>query len=283
MTNNPGQARTKEYLSGTLDYIKKTTRSLESRKKAKVWNYAMIALFDVTLRVLRNKLQLLSEADIISTSKFQKILTAFKESLLIQLEATVKKLEKKISRNENRTDHSLTLLCIIQALPPSGVTTLELASVRTSALALTTSPDFLTDNGLETGRHLDTFFAAFSEDATIGLDANITGDVSTSYGRQSVLEKTKVSASGKDQKGKFEILASLIGPDNAGSMQLNKLLAVKQVIALCEGKIIGLKFTATLLTASRYAKTARRRRRRPNWRFRFDHHVYHSVQLFVEN
>jgi hypothetical protein len=232
MTSNPDQARTKEYLSTTLDYVKKTAKSMNPKKTSKGWNYATIALFDTTLRLLRDKLTQISDADVISVSKFQKITIAFKESLLTQMETIMKKLEKRVSEEKSHKDYSLTLLSIIEALPRLGVTASELASVKTSSEMLMKSSDFLTDNGFETGRRLETLLAEFGE-----LDSGTVGDISTSFGRQSILKKAQVSVAGKIQKEKFAVLASLVRPDNSGLLQLDKLLAIKEVIASCEGKI----------------------------------------------
>jgi hypothetical protein len=200
----------------------------------------------MTLRVLRDKLTQISEADVISISKFQKITIAFKESLLTQMETTMKKLEKKLAEDKSHTDSSLTLLSIIEALPKLGVDASELAPVETSAETLMRSLKFLTDKGFETGRRLETLFAEFGVHAG-ELDSSTIGDVSTSFGRQSILKNAQVSVAGKTQKERFAVLASLVRPDNSGLLQLDKLLAIKEVIASCEGKIHGTELQSHLL------------------------------------
>jgi hypothetical protein len=244
MTSNPDQARTKEYLSSTLDYIKKITKSVDPTKKSTGWNYATVALFDMSLRVLRDKLTQISDADVISASKFQKITVVFKESLLTQMGTTMKKLEKKISKEESQRNYSLTLLSIIEALPKLGVTASELASVNQAAESLVKASAFLTDNGLETGRRLETLFAEFGEHAA-ELDSGTIADVCTSFGRRSVLKRAQVAVAGKTQREKFVVLASLVKPDNAGLLELDKLLAIKEVIASCEGKLHARKYRTT--------------------------------------
>ena len=254
MTSNPDQARTKNYLTETLEYIKKTTRSVDSNKKDKTWNYAIVSLFNVTLRVLHSKVALLNEADIISTSKFQKILTALKGSLLVHMQPAIKKLGKKLSKNEESMDLSLTLLSIIEALPVLGVTASELASIRSDTAATKVTQNISTADRLEVGERLKLFFISNSDPADSGsLHLVHTGDVSTSFGRQSIIKTAQLLVDGKDQKERFDVLASLVGQDNDGLMEAESLLAIRHVIAACEGIMSSaFIYSETMLTIYRY-------------------------------
>ncbi|EHK99876.1 hypothetical protein M7I_4199 [Glarea lozoyensis 74030] len=201
------QARTREYLTSTLDQIKKKMKSIDFKNKGKTWNYAEIALLDVTLRVLHNKIALLT---------------------------TMKKLEKKVSRKETTIDHSLNLLSILDALPALEIMPSELASTKTYASTLMKSEDFLNDNGLDTGTRLAIFFATFSDHGSDKLELSEIGDVLTSFGRQAIIKEAQLATSRKTQKEKLAVLDLLVGSDSAGLMHLEKLLAIRQVIASCE-------------------------------------------------
>ena len=235
MTSNPDQARAREYLVGALECIKKKTKSISS-KNGNEWRGALIALFDTTLRVVQNKLPLLSKADIISSSKLQKILVGFKESLLAYMGANLKKLEKRASKHESSSSRSLTLLCTLEALLRLGVTPSELAPFKSSASAIVSYEKFMADDMFEIGKRLQTFMAAYSEHENNPIITPITGDTSTAYGRQSILERTRAAVAGKEQTHKFNILTSLLASDPEDLGRLDKLLAAREVIMSCDGK-----------------------------------------------
>lgn len=238
MSENMEQTRNKAYITTALSDIKKMLKSLGSKKKSEEWSYSLIALFDVTLAVLRSKSAAMADLDIMSASKYQKLITNFKESLLTHLEVVIGKLTKRLSkeRSSGHTEYSISLLCTLDALSTFGVTSSEVVGLQEAAKILTQSASFVSGDELETGKRLENFMITHS----VGLDDDALvsfaqGDVATVYGRQAISEKVHAALLGKDQSSKLALLGPLF-ESGFESAQLDRLLALRHLITTCEGK-----------------------------------------------
>lgn len=238
MSENMEQSRNKAYITTALSDIKKMLKYLGSKKKGEEWSYSLTALFDVTLDVLRSKSASMADLDITSASKYQKLEASFKESLLTHLGVVMGKLTKRLSeeRSSGHIEYSMSLLCTLDALSNIGVTISELAGLQEPAKVLTQSASFMSDDELETGKKLENFMTTHS----VGLEDDdmvslAQGNISTVYGRQAISEKVHAALVGKDQSSKVALLNSLFESDFE-SAQLDRLLALRHLIAACEGK-----------------------------------------------
>lgn len=238
MSENMEQSRNKAYITTAISGMKKMLKNVESKKKGQEWSYPLITLFDVTLGVLQSKSASMADLDIISTSKYQKLITSFKESLLTRLKVVIAKLTKNLPKDSSsgKTEHSLSLLCILDALPTLGVTNSEIVGLQEPAKVLTQSASFMSDDELETGKKMENFIITHSVGSEDGDLVSLTqGDVSTAYGRQAISEKVHAALLGKDQSSKLTLLASLFESE-LELAQLDRLLALRHLIASCEGK-----------------------------------------------
>ncbi|KAF4636308.1 hypothetical protein G7Y89_g1788 [Cudoniella acicularis] len=214
MTTNMDQARDRTYISDMISEIKKKLKTADSKDKDMQLTFSWVALIGVALSVLRVKTTILNDLDIISASKLQKLATSFKEYLLDHLKVALKKAVKNISseRKRSRAEQPVSLLCAINALFALGVASSELTALKEKADLLTTSESFMADSVLETGRRLETFFTTHSEDIqNPDFGDKVQGDLSTIYGRQSILEKVRVATASKTEKEKLLLLDSLFG------------------------------------------------------------------------
>ncbi|KAH6672915.1 Urb2/Npa2 family-domain-containing protein [Halenospora varia] len=237
MTGNMDQVRDRTYISDAISDIKKILKSASSSKKEGGLAYPCITLVDTTLSVLRSKSMVLNDLDIISTTKLEKLSASLKEYLLDHFKILLKKAIKSSSKSASNSsaNESIALLCTMDALAALGVTSLELQALEERAKTLANSESSKANDVLETGNRLDTFMTTHSEVIRLeDFGEQIHGNISTVYGRQSILEKVRAATSGKVEESKLLLLHSIFGAGFANMHHLDKLLAARYVIASCE-------------------------------------------------
>ncbi|CAG8960652.1 hypothetical protein HYFRA_00013530 [Hymenoscyphus fraxineus] len=234
MSENMEQIRNKAYITETLSDMKKMLKSLGSKKKGEDWSYSLIALFESTLGALQIKSASMGDLDIISASKFQKLNTSFKESLLTHMHIVIGKLTKKLAKESSsgKPEHLLSLHCILDALSNLGVSTSELVGLQEPANVLLQSANFMSGDELETGKKLQTFMTTHSESSNESALFSLTqGSVSSVYGRQAISDKVHAAIFGKDQVSRLRLLGSFFGSELD---TLERLLALRHLVASCE-------------------------------------------------
>lgn len=237
MTVNMDQVRDRTYISDGIRDIKKILKSTSSSKKEGDLAHSYIALADTTLSVLRSRSIVLNDLNIISTNKLDKLSASLKEYLLDHFRALLKKAIKSSSKSESKSfaNESIALLCTIDSLNTLGVTSTELQVIGEKAKKLANLESSKAGDVLETRNRLNTFMTTHSESIRLeNVGERIQGDISTIYGRQSILENVRAATSGKDEKSKLLLLHSIFGTGLANMHHLDKLLAARYVIASCE-------------------------------------------------
>ena len=219
-----------------IDYLKliiEKKNDTKGKSKDK-WSYATITLFEATLTSLTASREALSNLAIMNSNYLTSITETFKDSLLAQFHRLLHK------RKKLKGDHKpLSVVPIIDALTALGIDGAQLAALSDDAESFISSlPDSENDLKLT----ITDFFTTHlrNNDGEI-VDAELKGDITTFRGRNSILKKTKAAVERKDQDDRLELLESLCLkiPDFP---QIDTLLAVRNVVALCRGKSQPLHF-----------------------------------------
>ncbi|KAG9239698.1 Urb2/Npa2 family-domain-containing protein [Amylocarpus encephaloides] len=235
MIEDTEQRRRKSYLTECLTTITNEIHSFGG-KRSKYDCFAHIALVDATASVLFEKSAPLFKAEITSHSDFLDLLVLFKNNLLLQLKKTLKHIESmslkavELDQPEARSALAMTVICLVDAISSLGVAPDDLSPYKkyakkaVAAMNLSNSTEYL-----EAEKRLETLLAAGGDDP---LD-QLTGDVSTLYGRQELLKKTQAAFVGKDQTDKLKFLNSIISPRDKSLPRLDQLMVARQVILSC--------------------------------------------------
>jgi len=189
----------------------------------------------------------LDDMEVIRKDDLEATTAMFKGSILLQLEDLLQQ-----SQTEKRSiqSDSLMILSIIEALEALGLESSKLVELENDAKAFSDS----FQGELQIGKRLDTFIITHKPKIVDKkLEAQLGGDVSTVYGRQSILEKTWSAIVGKSKQEKLKLLKSIFGRELVGLERLDKLLAAREVIKSIEGIQIQSSCMTRLIT-SRYSK-----------------------------
>ncbi|KAH7409155.1 Urb2/Npa2 family-domain-containing protein [Cadophora sp. MPI-SDFR-AT-0126] len=219
------QPRSSAYISDAFKKIQKKVNRAAEKKKHRL-NFALIAIFEVTLSTFRDKSTVLNDLEIVRVDDLNDLTRSFKDCILSQLKDTLRKFQK-----ENAND-PLLVLSIIDALSTLGVDGSRLAGLEDVADAFMASVG-KTDESI--GESLQTFMVIHGprNDGRIPA-AQLTGSVTDVYSRESIIARTNSATQGLGNGEKLELLQQLLGEDLVGLKQLDNLLAARQVIVSIE-------------------------------------------------
>jgi len=237
MTENMDQPQRRTYLSNCWSTIKQTLDQMGTKKPKRRWNFPLIALFEVAFVIFQAKIDALADLNIIDSQDFANIHVAFYMHLKNQLDVCLK-LEESNKRNQashnKKVRNSILLLSTVEAWGAIGVHASHLEDYDGEFRMFAKSCDEVT---FDVARKMETFMAVRGGMAAKkNFGAKLRGDVSTLYGRQALLEKARAATVEKDEPAKLKLLGKMIGEDLVALTQLDKLLAVREVIKICEGK-----------------------------------------------
>jgi len=202
----------------------KTKNNIGEKSKSKnKWNFATIMLFETAFTAFASKATPLNDLDIVSNDELASLIEGFKDSLLAYLQTLLQKSKKVKSL--------LALTCTINALSTLGVDGIKLAELAEDANSFILSLD---NSQNEVAIQLANFMATHVRN-TEGETSNIelSGDVTTIQGRESIREKVKALVTEASQGEKLRVLESLCGPRLT---EIDGLYAARNVVIACEGQ-----------------------------------------------
>jgi hypothetical protein len=219
------QTRSREYLEDVITYLQKQvdTGSFFGKREKKVSRpaYSAVKLVQVALSSLVTKSTLLNDLGVLSTSDLEQLISILKKIMVSDFETVLTG-----SADWSKKEFALFLSCLLEALEDfkAGRADVEKLSGDAQSCAST-----LKDIRPDLSIRLMTFIAAASADTSAILP---NGDVSSDLGRSSIQKTITAVAGNADVSKKLEIISSLMPDDD---VQLDKLLAIRHVIAACEG------------------------------------------------
>jgi nucleolar pre-ribosomal-associated protein 2 len=233
---NPDQSRNSTYISEAYKLIQKRVDKAILKKKHQL-NYALVAVFDVTITAFHSKAKALDDLGIIQGDKLENLTMAFQKCLVEQLGGLVVH-EPKLLDESNTLEHIqrsmyLLILSIIDALSALGVDSKLLAEIAENLKAFAAT---VVETELNVGQRLRVFMAkhgpkAIEEDTEISL----TGDVSDFYSRQLIIERARAGAVGLNDKQKLEYLNNIFGTSLSRLDNLDRLLCARTIIEMIDG------------------------------------------------
>jgi nucleolar pre-ribosomal-associated protein 2 len=233
---NPDQSRNSTYISEAYKLIQKRVDKAILKKKHQL-NYALVAVFDVTLTAFHSKAKALDGLGIIQGDKLEDLTMAFQRCLVEQLGGLVVH-EPKLLDESNTLEHIqrsryLLILSIIDTLSALGVDSKLLAEIAENLKAFATT---FVETELNVGQRLRVFMAKHGPKA-IGEDTeiNLTGNISDFYNRQLIIERARAGAVGLNDKQKLEYLNDVFGSSVAKLENLERLLCARTVIEMIDG------------------------------------------------
>jgi nucleolar pre-ribosomal-associated protein 2 len=230
---NTEQPRNQEYITDAFGHVRKRIRKALEKSKHKS-TYPSITLFELVLATFNAKANILHELGIISKKDLSEVNSSLKESLFLQLQNAIQKprKEKSAKRKQSETDSTLVILSILDALSALGVDESKRAELRESAKSFT---DVANDSEINVGMRLDLLIASHAvKTSDIELCNQLEGDISTVYGRQSIVEKTQAALNGAENQRKLALLESVL--NDSDCIQLDKLLAARLIVLSTEGE-----------------------------------------------
>lgn len=184
--------------------------------------------------VLVAKTKQLNDLAIINDQDFTTLCTSFRQFLLIQLQNRLKKKPKKDDVGSHK-DGSLLVVVILRALESLGVNSSELEDIATEAQAYIIKLNEGKPEVDDVRQLLPEFFAAHAASNENGiLHTALEAFINTSAGRASIKKKMETVTSGMENAEKLQLVQRLFGEELIGLTQLDKLVAVKYVIAACD-------------------------------------------------
>jgi nucleolar pre-ribosomal-associated protein 2 len=232
---NPDQSRNSTYISEAYKLIQKRVDKAILKKKHQL-NYALVAVFDVTLTAFHSKAKALDDLGIIQGDKLENLGMAFQKCLVEQLGGLLVH-EPNIGESNTlghiQRSRYLLILSIIDALSALDVESKLLVEIAENLKAFAAT---VVETELNVGQRLRVFMAkhgpkAIEEDTEISL----TGDVSDFYSRQLIMERARAGAVGLNNKQKLEYLNDIFGTSLSRLDNLDRLLCARTIIEMIDG------------------------------------------------
>ncbi|KAK6585951.1 hypothetical protein PZA11_001008 [Diplocarpon coronariae] len=214
---DPNQPRSKTYVQETFKKIQKKVAKASEKKRHRP-NFALVTIFEVALKALREKAKVLHKVDVIDEGVLDSVIASFKICSLAQLSKVLRSFEKG-----NDGDYML-VNSIVDALSTLGVEGSQLASLEDDAAAYVAS---VGKTNFQFGERLQTFFVTYGAG---DIDqSQLEGDVTESlYVLRSITDRTKAAILGKNDQQKLELLREVL--DKGGLERLDKLLAAREIV-----------------------------------------------------
>lgn len=206
----------------------------DSRKSKKPLSYAMIRLVQIVMTAWKNRG---ASSDGFSLRETTEVFTAtFRALLLSNLKRLLQKPEKL--RNDDN-DQCMSLYSTTDALDAIGVTDNNLTGLEIDATATLISLNKF--NSMLEMRFevfvIEHRWIRFNEHPKISLG----GDVTSVIGRQAIKRKAKAVTEQMTEFEKLQFVTRMLD-QMANEHALERLLALKHVIASCEGQLVPLIF-----------------------------------------
>jgi hypothetical protein len=229
----------------SLDYIQGVKEALESwlqvnRRTKKVPSYAMIRLVQVVITIWRTKGTSSDDFSMALTETTEELSAIFRSLLLSNLQRRLQKPEKLIQDDDERC---MSLYSTMDALDALNVGESDLVNLQVDIMS---TLDSLKEWNSELGKRFELFLTehypgVFGEPPKRLLK----GDVTTVTGREAIRRKSMAMTKRMTELEKLQLVTDLL--EEVGDAQaLDKLLALKHVIASCEGELAKVTFlTAT--------------------------------------
>lgn len=227
------------------DYIQGTKGALENwlqvnRKTKKVPSYAMIRLVQVVITVWRTKGTSSDDFSMALKDTAEELSGTFRGLLLSNLQQRLQKPEK-LTQDDN--ERCLSFYSTMDALDAIDVGEGDFINMQVDVISTLNS---LKELNSELGKRLELFMtehypAVFGEPPKRLLK----GDVTTIAGREAIRRKAMAMTKRMTEPEKLQLVTDLLEEVGAANA-LDKLLALKHVIASCEGELAKVTFlTAT--------------------------------------
>jgi nucleolar pre-ribosomal-associated protein 2 len=225
------------YIQDGVTYVREKLRKLaddeKKTKPEKILPFTSIS--QAFFETLEAKSDQLNALDILGRDDATKLRVSLTEFLISQLR---QRLQKKLKMDEigTHTDGSLPVLVILEALESLHIQSSQ------AVLLVTDIEGYIEKLGdrdpeiIGTRRILQNFLDKHVAGDSLHIRANAL-DVNSHTGRLDVQKQIESMTSRMDNSEKLKLLQNLFGEDQAGLTQLNKLLAIKHVIASCESKL----------------------------------------------
>jgi nucleolar pre-ribosomal-associated protein 2 len=193
------------------------------------------AIYHVAITAFNERGVALDGEDIVSTESLETTTLAFKSHELVQLKHTLHKLSKRKITPSERMSQCLSTISIVDALSTLKIDSILLSDVQDDAQAFLSS---IESNQLQVGKRLETFMKIYGPENNDKFE--VVYDVTNTYERQSISERTRAAIAGKNNTQKLNLTWTLIGKELTGLNRLDKLLAMRYVIISIEGKLLAL-------------------------------------------
>ena len=279
---NPDQSRNSTYISEAYKLIQKRVDKAILKKKHQL-NYALVAVFDVTLTAFHSKAKTLDDLGIIPGDKLENLTMAFQNCLVEQLGGLV--VHEPTIGDSNTLEHIqrsryLLVISIIDALSALDVDSKLLSEIAENLKAFAAT---VVETELNVGQRLRVFMAkhglnAIEEDTEISL----IGDVSGIYSRQLIIERARGGAAGLNIKQKLEYLNDIFGTSLSWLDNLDRLLCARTVIEMIDGMCSLLHLLNSCTNTTRHWPILRREGYEGQRRIRFDGSILNSLRPIVE-
>ncbi|KAM3078579.1 hypothetical protein ACMFMG_006449 [Clarireedia jacksonii] len=246
IATNLEQTQNRTYMQDGITYVREKLRKFtddEKKTKAeKILPFASIS--QAFFETLKAKSDQLHDLGILGRDDAAELLVSLTEFLISQLQ---QRLQKKLKMDDVGTpkDGSLPILVILEALESIGVQSSQVVPLVTDIEGYMEKLGGRDPEVTVIRRNLQNFLA--NHVASDNLDIRDGAwDVSTHTGRLDVQKRIEFMTSKMDKSERLNLLQHLFGEDQAGSTQLNKLLAIKHVIASCQ-----ILFSLSIFSASK--------------------------------
>jgi hypothetical protein len=207
-----------------------------NRKTKKVPSYAMIRLIQVVLAVWRTKGTYSDEFSMTLKETTEEFSVTFRDLLLCNLQRRLQKTEKLTQDDDERC---MSLYSTMDALDVINVGESDLVNLDVDTRS---TLDSLKELNLELGNRFELFMiehypGVFGEPP----ERLLKGAVGTVAGREAIRRKARATTQRMTEPKKLQLVSDLL--EEVGDAQaLDKLLALKHVIAGCEGGLAKLTF-----------------------------------------
>jgi hypothetical protein len=247
----PKEPRNQKYILSAFETIGKKVEKATKKSKHKL-TAPFIVIFAAVLKVILNaKISVISQEDV------EISLASFNSHLLDQLKDILPAINK--GSVECDQDIQLTILSIVDALSISKLSVLSVEGFRKDISTFVSSDTSKLKVGVRLGAYIFTLVRGSIDEPTpeADVDNDMTGDIKTRYGRQSIILKSN-SLTAKDNKYKLGLLDSIFGLDRQGIQFPDKLLAARQIIVSLEGIALAITLRVGLKADdTRYRKVRR--------------------------
>jgi nucleolar pre-ribosomal-associated protein 2 len=223
-------------MQGGLTYVREKLIKFGDAKKTKPEKILpFISISQAFLETLEAKSDQLIALNIVDRNDVTELQVSLRQFLFPQL---LQSVEKKLKPDDigTRKDGSLAALLILEALEPLHI---QSCHVMHYVHVIEDYMGKLGDRDPEiTGirRILQNFLDKHAAGDSLSIRDDAL-DVSSHAGRLDVQKQIESMTSKMDNSEKLNLLQQLFGEDQTGLTQLNKLLAIKHVIASCESKL----------------------------------------------